>query len=96
MTANRERLPNRRDAVSFGFQHRGVDYVATVTFFDNGRLAGIFIDGRKPGSQIAEFANDAAVLASLLLQHSVTAAAIEHGISGPFATALAKIDEGQS
>ena len=38
--------------------------------------------------------NDAAVLASLLLQHGVTAAAIRHSISGPIATALASAEGG--
>ena len=40
-------------------------------------------------------ANDAAVLASLLLQHGVTAAAIRHSIAGPLATALAHVEEGE-
>jgi hypothetical protein len=51
--------------------------------FPDGRLAEIFIDAGKPDSEIAVHMNDAAVLASLLLQHGVTAAAIRHSISGP-------------
>ena len=59
-----------------------------ISKFSDGRIAEIFIDAAKPGSAIAEFANDAAVLASLLLQHGVTAAEIRHSISGPLSTAL--------
>lgn len=85
----RQRLPNRRPSTSFQFEHGGVHYTATVSRFGNGELAEIFIDAHKPGSAIAEHASAAAVLASLLLQHGVTAAAIKHSISGPLATALA-------
>lgn len=84
----REKLPNRRASESFQFEHGGVRYTASVSFFDGQRLGEIFIDALKPGSAIAEHAQDAAVLASLLLQHGVTAATIKHSISGPLATAL--------
>ena len=89
--ARRKILPNRRASFGFEFEHSGTRYVATVSKFSDGRLAEIFIDAPKPGSMIAEFASDAAVLASLLLQHGITAAAIKHSISGPLATALAKV-----
>jgi hypothetical protein len=85
----RELLQNRRGSLLFQFKHGGVEYTATVSKFSDGRLAEIFIDSRRPNSQLAEFANDAAILASLLLQHGVTVAAIRHSISGPIATALA-------
>lgn len=88
MTA-RERLPDRRANKSFQFTHSGMSYTATVSVFPgSNRLAEIFIDAVKPGSAIAEHAADAAVLASLLLQHNVTAAVIRHSISGPLASAL--------
>jgi hypothetical protein len=68
-------------------------YSATLSKFSDGQLAEIFIDAHKPDSQLAVHVSDAAVLASLLLQHGVTAAAIRHSIAGPLATALAKADE---
>jgi hypothetical protein len=86
---NRTRLPDRRGSLLFQFEHGGVEYTATVSKFSDGRLAEIFIDHRRPNSQLAEHANDAAVLASLLLQHGVTVAEIRHSISGPLSTALA-------
>jgi hypothetical protein len=87
----RERLPNRRGSEVFDFEHASFRWTATVSRFSDGRLAEIFLDHSRPNSQIAEFANDAAVLASLLLQHGVTAAEIRHSTSGVIATALAKI-----
>jgi hypothetical protein len=85
----RQRLPNRRGSVRFSFQHDGALYSATLSKFQDGRLAEIFINVEKPDSALAMHANDAAVLASLLLQHGVTAAAIRHSIAGPLAIALA-------
>jgi ribonucleoside-diphosphate reductase alpha chain len=85
----REYLPNRRGSEVFEFEHASFRWTATISRFSDGRLAEIFLDHSRPNSQIAEFANDAAVLASLLLQHGVTAAAIRHSTSGVIAGALA-------
>ena len=60
MTTARRRLPNRRAAESFMFQRNGVMYRATVSFFAGDAMAETFIDAAKPGSAIAEYANDAA------------------------------------
>lgn len=91
--ARREKLPTRRASHAFCFEHAGARYTATVSYFPGtNRLAEIFIDHARPNSQLAELANSAAVLVSLLLQHGVTAATIKHSISGPIATALAKAE----
>jgi hypothetical protein len=84
----RQHLPNRRGSMRFSFEHDGALYSATLSKFPDGRLAEIFIDARKSDSALAVHASDAAVLASLLLQHGITAAAIRHSIAGPLATAL--------
>jgi len=89
--STRERLPDRRASTAF---QRGA-YTVTVSKFGDGRLAEIFLDHRKPNSELAELANDCAVLVSLLLQHGVTAAKIRHSISGPIATALDVAMEGE-
>jgi ribonucleoside-diphosphate reductase alpha chain len=78
--------------VRFAIRHDGAAYLATVTKFDDGRIAEIFLDAQKPDSALVVHAHDAAVLASLLLQHGVTAAAIRHSIFGPIATALAEAE----
>jgi hypothetical protein len=96
VAAVRQRLPDRRGSTRFSFRHDGKLYSATLSTFPDGRLGEIFIDSVKPDSELAVHANTAAVLASLLLQHGVTAAAIRHSIAGPLATALARVEEGES
>jgi hypothetical protein len=84
----RQRLPNRRGSVLFNFEYAGIRYVATASKDADGRWAELFIDCARPNSQLAEFAQAAAILTSLLLQHGVTIAEIKHSINGPVATAL--------
>ena len=88
---DRQRLPNRRGNVSFGFEHEGFTYRATAGHFVDGALAEIFLDvPGKMGTPLQSNANTAAMLASLLLQHGVAPEAIGHSISGPIAVALAE------
>jgi hypothetical protein len=89
----RERLPNRRASVRFSIEHDGARYSVTLGKFSDGRIAELFLDTTKPDSALAMHVHDAAVLASLLLQHGITAAAIRRTISGPIATALARAEE---
>jgi hypothetical protein len=89
--SGRERLPNRRASERFSFEHGGLAYTATISRYSDGRPGEIFLDCNKVNSAAAVHAQDSAVLASLLLQHGVSAATIRHSISGPIATALAMI-----
>jgi ribonucleoside-diphosphate reductase alpha chain len=68
MTA-RERLPNRRVSETFELEVSGLKYTCTCSRFRDGRLAEIFLQNHKPGSQSDSNARDAAVDASLALQH---------------------------
>jgi hypothetical protein len=79
----------------FSFRHDGATYLATLSRSEDGRLAEIFLDALKPDSALAVHASDAAILASILLQHGITAAAIRHSIGGPLATALAHVEESE-
>src|SRR5262245_27450386 len=65
----RERLPNRRASVVFEIELHGLHYTATVSRFADGRVAEIFLQNHKPGSQSDANARDSAVAASLALQH---------------------------
>jgi hypothetical protein len=65
----RERLPNRRDSIVFEIELYGLRYTATVSRFADGRVAEIFLQNHKPGSQSDSNARDSAVAASLALQH---------------------------
>jgi hypothetical protein len=87
----RDRLPDRRMAETFAFEHQGVRYICTIGKYPDGRLGEIFIDGSKVGSAVGLHAHDAAVLASMLLQHGVDPAAVRRSIVGPIAVALAMV-----
>jgi ribonucleoside-diphosphate reductase alpha chain len=67
MTA-RQRLPNRRVSRSFDFERGGLSYTCTVSHFRDGKLAEVFLQNHKPGSQSDANARDSAVAASLALQ----------------------------
>jgi hypothetical protein len=64
----RRRLPNRRVSESFDFEVAGLHYVATVSRFETGEVAEIFLTNSKPSSQSDTNARDSAVAASLALQ----------------------------
>jgi hypothetical protein len=88
----RQRLANRRGSTIVTFEHEGHRYRASSSF-SNGRLAEIFLDVGKAGSAVQAHADNEAILASLLLQHGVSVAAIRHSIDGPLALALDLLDE---
>ena len=69
--SQRIRLSNRRQSETFDFICGNFHYVATVSFFDDGRLAEIFIGNGKAGSGTDTAAKDSAVVASLALQFGV-------------------------
>src|SRR5512144_791112 len=68
ITPPRNRLPSRRLAETFEFEVCGLHYTATIGRFADGRLAEVFLQNHKPGSQSDANARDAAVAASLALQ----------------------------
>lgn len=80
MTTTRERLPNRRGNESFGFECGAMSYVATVSRFDDGRLAEIFIANHKCGSDADAAARDSAVVCSIALQHGVDVETIRRAL----------------
>ena len=65
----RHRLPDRRASEQFNFECNTLKYTATISRYPDGRLAEIFIANNKPSSQSDVNARDAAVAASLALQH---------------------------
>ncbi len=78
--AERTRLPNRRGSETFNFICGSFHYVATVSFFPDGRLAEIFIGNGKAGSGTDTAAKDSAVVASLALQHGVPVGVIRRAL----------------
>jgi hypothetical protein len=71
--APRQRLPNRRAAVTFDFSVGAHRYIATAGYFIDGPLAGklaeIFLSNGHAGSDVDAAARDSAILCSLALQH---------------------------
>jgi hypothetical protein len=65
----RERLRNRRRSECFELELHGLRYTCTFSRFDDGRVAEVFLQNHKPGSQSDSNARDSAIAASLALQH---------------------------
>jgi hypothetical protein len=92
----RQRLPDRRASDSFTLECRGLLYVATVSFFNNGRLGEVFLTNHKAGSSAGIMASDAAIAASLALQFGCPAEVLRKALSrdargaatGPLGAAL--------
>ena len=92
----RQRLPNRRGHELLTFEHDGIRYTAGVGRFADGGLAEIFLATTKHGSALDVIARDAAVAASLLLQHGCPVGTLLRALtrnsdgsaSGPLARAL--------
>jgi ribonucleoside-diphosphate reductase alpha chain len=97
----RQRLPNRRGHELLTFEHDGVGYTAGIGRFGDGGLAEIFLNTTKRGTALDANARDAAVAASLLLQHGCPVDTLRHALtrnsvgsgSGPLAHALDLIAE---
>src|SRR5688572_1147583 len=81
-SAFRRRLPHRRSHELIDFEHAGHRYTAGVGFFEEGRLAEIFINvpGRA-GSGIEAVARDAATVASIALQYGTPAETIRRALT---------------
>ena len=93
----RKRTPNRRQHVLIDFTTAdGFRYTAGLGYFDDGRLAEIFLNTQKIGTAIETTARDSAVVASLALQHGVPTKAIRRALTrsgngraaGPLGTLL--------
>jgi hypothetical protein len=64
----RIRLPNRRSSTVLEFELRGLHFTASYSC-SGGKVLEIFLQNHKPSSQSDSNARDAAVAASLALQH---------------------------
>jgi ribonucleoside-diphosphate reductase alpha chain len=80
MSPHRQRLPNRRLSETFVLACNGLSYLATISRFQDGRLAEIFISNAKCGSDSDAAAKDAAVVCSIALQHGISVDVIRHAL----------------
>src|ERR1700722_8194555 len=96
--APRQQLRNRRSHWLYRFECDGQSYTGGIGRFDDGRIAEIFINGAKVGSAAEANAQDAAIVASLALQHGCPIETTRHalarsgGAAGPLATFLGKVE----
>jgi hypothetical protein len=67
----RRYLPNRRPNETFSVEAQGMRFTATISRFDTGELAEIFLTNHRAGSDADAAACDSAVVCSIALQHGV-------------------------
>jgi ribonucleoside-diphosphate reductase alpha chain len=80
MIGKRECLANRRLSESFNFELDGLHFTATVSRFEDGRLAEVFLNNHKAGNQSDTNAKDSAIVLSFALQHGADADAIRKAL----------------
>ena len=80
--SDRRQLPNRRECLRLQFEHAGFRYSATVGLRpDTGEPAEIFLHTAKAGTAVEGMARDAAVIASLALQHDCPLGTLRHALT---------------
>jgi hypothetical protein len=70
----REHLPPRRGCATFEFDHKSASgaalhYTCSLGYFDTGRLAEVFLQNTKAGSDSDSNAREAAIMCSIALQY---------------------------
>jgi hypothetical protein len=78
--AKRNRLPNKRACETIAFERDGSQYQMTVGFYPDGRPGEIFLNHDRGDSLLDVLTSDAAILASLALQHGCTLETIAHAL----------------
>jgi hypothetical protein len=96
MITPRRRLPNRRTSETFAFRWASMDFIATISRFESGALAEIFLGNHQAGSHADTAAKDSAVVASIALQYGADVETLRKALlrdargvaSGPLGVAL--------
>ena len=68
----RSELPARRFCETTSFRHEGVEFTISTGHYDDGRVGELFIEGGKLTSAVDVAARDAAIAASIALQHGAS------------------------
>lgn len=96
IATSRRYLPNRRPNETFAFDWLGMNFVATISRFDDGAVGEIFLSNGRVNSHADTAARDSAVICSLALQHGVDLETLRRSLlrdsqgkaSGPLGVAL--------
>jgi hypothetical protein len=67
--SNRQRLNNRRPALTFDLEHVGLNYTVTVGKYPDGRVSEVFVQNHKSSSGADVAVRDAGIILSFALQH---------------------------
>ena len=65
----RRRIPARRQSLLLTVEHEAATHEVGLGFYGSGQCGELFISGSKAGSGLDALLNDAAVLASIAMQH---------------------------
>jgi hypothetical protein len=92
----RQRLPNRRLAITFELEVGGLHYTCTVGRFPDGSIGELFLNNHKSNSAADTNARDAAITFSIAVQHGADPEVIRKALcrdsrghaSGPLGAAL--------
>lgn len=79
--SERQRLRNRREHETIEYDHAGFHYIAGIGRFDDGRFAEIFLNCAKSGTTLESHARDAAIIASIAMQHGASIHTIRHALT---------------
>ncbi len=78
---SRQRLPNRRAALTEDISVGGHVYSATIGFDQRGQPKEIFLSGAQAASDMGAILADTSVVVSIALQCGVAAEAMAHSVS---------------
>jgi len=103
MRGIREILPNRRASTTFELEVNTLRYTCSFSCFADGRVAELFLQNSKPGSTSDCYMREAAISASLALQHGCPLATLQRAVlrdprgapSTPLGVALDTIAAGE-
>jgi hypothetical protein len=95
----RERLPNRRPNETQEFDRDGINITLTVGYKPDGTPGEVFLNADRADSMLDVLMSDAAIIASIALQHGVPIQQIAHALkrdkfgiaSSPIGAALDRI-----
>ena len=76
----RERLPDRRASLLFDFESMDMHFTASVSHYPDSRIAELFIDNHKAGSDVGTLVRDLAIVFSFAVQHGADPEAIRRAL----------------
>jgi hypothetical protein len=76
----RNRLPDRRAAITTTFDRDGARFEMTAGFYPDGRVGEVFVNADRANSLLDFLMSDAAILASLALQYGAPLDEIRHAL----------------